>query len=141
VGVSTGGLGSLEAGGSGWGRAVGGEETACSPDEDGRVARCARLASSFWCQLCRMSRQPSIQRALQARLRMANRGFTWLGSKPHPRLFQTTLHDQFMSTLHRSTANGIALRPKTRIPDHLPPLPRDAYRLLSNVSTASRQGL
>jgi hypothetical protein len=70
-----------------WGRTVGGGETACSPDEDGRVARCTRRASSFWCQVCRMSRQPSIQRALQAKLRIANRGFTWLGSQRIPACF------------------------------------------------------
>lgn len=121
--VSDGGTGSLEAGGSGWGRAVGGRGEALSPEEDGRTTRCARRVLSFLSHTCLMAPQPFIQRALQARLRIANIGFTWLGSKPHPRLFQATLHDQQVSTLHRPTANGIALRPKTRLPDHLAPLP------------------
>ena len=37
----------------------------------------------------------------------------------HPRLFHATLHHQFVGTLHRPTANGIALGPKAGIPGHV----------------------
>src|SRR5207247_9290843 len=48
----------------------------------------------------------------------------------HPRLFHATLHHQLVGTLHRFTANGIALGPKAGIPHHLLPLPQVVQTLV-----------
>jgi hypothetical protein len=87
VAVSGRGDGSLEEAGSAGASTVGPTGEALSPDAEGRSARWARAATSCLRHRLRMASQPSVQRSLQARLRMANMALTWLGPQRIPACF------------------------------------------------------